>query len=74
MTRDIIRHPGQPADQPWTMAQGRGRSLQITLPKGMILMQAVAEAMDAAGADSGAMEAPVVSVSGKYMTVSLNRS
>lgn len=55
MTRDIIRHPGPPADQPWIMAQGTGRSLQITLPKGKILMEAVAEAMDAAGADSGAM-------------------
>lgn len=55
MTRDIIRHPGPPAPQPWTMAQGTARTLTVTLPKGAILMQAVADAMDAAGADSGVM-------------------
>lgn len=55
-SREIIRHPGTPAPQPWTMARGTAKTLQVTLPKGAVLMQAVAEAMDAAGAESGVIE------------------
>lgn len=55
-TREIIRHPGTPAPQPWTTARGTASTRRVTLPKGAILMQAVADAMDAAGADSGVIE------------------
>jgi predicted DNA-binding protein with PD1-like motif len=55
-TRSVIRHPGPPAPRPWTMARGTARSLRVTLPRGAVLMQAVAEAMEAAGADSGVIE------------------
>lgn len=55
-SRAVIRHPGPPAEEPWTMARGQARSLRVTLPRGAVLMQAVAEAMDAAGAESGVIE------------------
>lgn len=53
--RDAIRHPGPAAIAPYSVARGAARRVQVTLPKGAVLMQAVSDAMDAAGCDSGIM-------------------
>lgn len=54
-SRDVIRHPGPPASEPYCVARGTAREFKVTLPKGTVLMQAVSDAMDAAGCDSGVM-------------------
>lgn len=54
-SRDAIRHPGPPSPEPYSVARGTARKVTVTLPKGAVLMQAVSDAMDAAGCDSGVM-------------------
>ncbi|NVO24431.1 hypothetical protein [Donghicola mangrovi] len=54
-SREVIRHPGPPAPEPYSVARGTAHQVSVTLPKGAVLMQAVADAMEAAGCDSGVM-------------------
>lgn len=50
-----IRHPGPPVPDRITSARGHARRRSVTLPAGATLMGAVADAMGAAGCDSGVM-------------------
>ena len=45
MSRDRLRHPGPPANSPCTVARGSVRRLSVTLPRGAILLEAVAQAL-----------------------------
>lgn len=55
MTRRL-HHPGPPVADRILSARGQVTERRITLPRGAILMEAVAEAMDAAGCDSGLLD------------------
>ncbi|SLN27696.1 hypothetical protein [Roseisalinus antarcticus] len=52
-SRDRLRHPGPEVPERISVARGDLRRLSIVLPAGAVLLDAVAEAMDAAGADAG---------------------
>ena len=54
-SRSLIRHPGPETSPRILQARGEGETLQVTLKKGRILMEAVAEAMTAADCESGVM-------------------
>lgn len=47
-----IRHPGPPAAERRRVVPGRVRAVEVALPAGAVLMEAVAAAMDAIGCES----------------------
>tara|TARA_R110002124_G_scaffold51240_3_gene148156 strand:+ start:854 stop:1690 length:837 start_codon:yes stop_codon:yes gene_type:complete len=55
ISRDLIRHPGPKRSDRILSARGTVTTRTVTLPRGSVLMQAVAQAMDDAGCDSGVM-------------------
>lgn len=52
-SRDVIAQPGPAASQCAYSARGDARKLSVTLKAGMVLLDAVAQLMDAADCDSG---------------------